>query len=123
MGNNKDIAVEFLQLAASGRARQAFERHAARGFRHHNPHFSGEAEPLMLAMDENAREHPDKALEVKRVLADGDLVAVHSHVRHDREEPGFALVHIFRFEGGKIAELWDLAQEIPADSPNRNGMF
>jgi hypothetical protein len=29
----------------------------------------------------------------------------------------------FRFENDRIAELWDIAQEVPAESMNSNGMF
>jgi hypothetical protein len=29
----------------------------------------------------------------------------------------------FRFEGDRIAELWDVGQVAPADSPNEYGMF
>jgi hypothetical protein len=28
-----------------------------------------------------------------------------------------------RFENGRIAELWDVGQEIPQDLPNEFGMF
>jgi predicted SnoaL-like aldol condensation-catalyzing enzyme len=38
-------------------------------------------------------------------------------------DPGAALVHIFRFHGGEILELWDIAQAVPKDCPNENGMF
>jgi predicted SnoaL-like aldol condensation-catalyzing enzyme len=34
-----------------------------------------------------------------------------------------AVVHILRFEGGKIVEMWDVGQEIPKDSPNALGVF
>jgi predicted SnoaL-like aldol condensation-catalyzing enzyme len=34
-----------------------------------------------------------------------------------------AVVHIVRFDGEKIAEMWDVGQAVPADSPNENGMF
>jgi predicted SnoaL-like aldol condensation-catalyzing enzyme len=34
-----------------------------------------------------------------------------------------ALVHIFRFEGNLIAELWDIGQAAPENSPNEYGMF
>jgi predicted SnoaL-like aldol condensation-catalyzing enzyme len=74
-------------------------------------------------MAQNAAQVPDKQLTVHRTLRDGDQVAVHSHVRHTPDEPGYALVHIFRFEGDRIAELWDLAQAMPVDSVNDNGMF
>ena len=34
-------AIEFLTLVAAGRVREAFERHVATDFRHHNPFFRG----------------------------------------------------------------------------------
>jgi predicted SnoaL-like aldol condensation-catalyzing enzyme len=119
----KDAAVAFLREAAAGRARDAFARYATRGVRHHNVYFPADAEALAAGMEQNAAENPQKSLEVKHVLADGDLVAVHSWVRMKPSDPGYALTHIFRFEGDRFAELWDMAQEIPADSPNGNGAF
>ena len=100
-----------------------YERYVAPGFRHHNAYFPGDAESLMKGMEENARQNPDKVFEVKRVLREGDEVAVHGHVRHRPGERGFALIHIFRFEGGKIVEMWDVGQEVPENSPNQYGMF
>ena len=123
MKAQKDVAVEFLDMVCSGQVREAYERHVAPGFRHHNPYFRGDAAALMQGMAENAASNPDKALAVKIVLEEGDRVAVYSHVRHKPDETGFALVHIFRFEGGRIAELWDVAQQVPQDSVNENGMF
>ena len=121
--SHRDIATDFLKLAASGRAREAFERYVAADFRHHNAWFPGDGPSLMKAMDENAAQHPDKELTIHRVVESGDQVATFSHVRHTRTEPGAAVVHFFRFEGDRIAELWDVGQEVPADSPNTNGMF
>jgi hypothetical protein len=40
-----------------------------------------------------------------------------------RSESGVAVVHIFRFNGDRVVELWDVGQTIPADSPNRDGAF
>jgi predicted SnoaL-like aldol condensation-catalyzing enzyme len=74
-------------------------------------------------MEENARQNPSKTIEVKRVLADGDFVAVHSHVRLDPNSQGAAVVHLFRFENGCIVELWDVGQSIPEDSTNQYGVF
>ncbi len=54
MGSHKTAAVDFLQLAATGKARQAFATHMAPGFRHHNPWFKGDADSLAAGMDENA---------------------------------------------------------------------
>jgi len=32
-------------------------------------------------------------------------------------------VRPFRFEGGKVVELWDIGQLLPNDSPNADGAF
>jgi predicted SnoaL-like aldol condensation-catalyzing enzyme len=121
--NNTDIAISFLEIAAGGKAGEAFSKFVGASFRHHNPFFEGTAKSLLAGMEENARKNPNKVFEVKRVVAEGDLVVTHSHVRQKPEDLGVAVVHIFRFENGKIVELWDLGQPVPAESINKNGMF
>lgn len=121
--SQKDVANEFLMLAAAGRAKEAFDRYVGEGFRHHNGYFPGDAHSLMTAMDDNAKQFPGKTLEVKIAVEEGDKVATFSKVVHSPGEKGAAVVHIFRFAGGKIAELWDVGQAVPDDSPNEYGMF
>jgi predicted SnoaL-like aldol condensation-catalyzing enzyme len=119
----KDAATDFVRLAASGKVREAYNRHVGPDFRHHNPYFRGDAESLAAGMEENARKMPNKVCEIQRALEDGDLVAVHSHVRMQPQDRGIAVVHLFRFERGRIAELWDIGQPVPEESQNANGMF
>ena len=91
-------------------------------FVHHNAWFAGDRESLLLAMEQSAAAEPNKSFEVKQVIDGGDRVAVLS--RLEREDGGeYAVVHIVRFEDGRIVELWDIVQEVQADSPNLNGMF
>lgn len=119
----KEKAVSFLQLAASGKVREAYGKYIGPGFRHHNPYFPGDADSLMLAMEESAAKNPHKIFEVKHALEEGDLVSVHSHVKQNQEDLGGAVVHIFHFQNGRIVEFWDVGQPIPENSPNENGMF
>lgn len=119
----KDAAIDFLTLVARGKVAEAYERHVAPGFRHHNPNFSGDAASLMKAMQANAEKNPEKVLEIQRALQDADLVAVFSRVRQNATDIGGAVVHIFRFDGDRIAELWDIGQPVPEHSINENGMF
>ena len=119
--SRKEIAQSFLREAASGSVRAAFQKHVAPDFRHHNAYFPGNAESLMRGMEENVAKFPNKSFEVKRALEDGDFVAVHSHVKMGNAS--IAVVHIFRFEGDRIAELWDVGQPVPENSPNQNGVF
>ena len=118
----KSAAIEFLQSAAAGKVDEAYQL-VAPNFCHHNPYFQADAESLKAAMRENARLHPDKIFEVQRALVDGDLVAVHSRVNMPSTAMTIAVVHLFRFEAGKIAELWDVGQAQPEPMANQLGMF
>lgn len=120
---NKDIAELFLKMASSGKVNEAYSKFIGTGFRHHNPFFAGTAEALQAAMEENARKNPNKVFDVKRVISEGDHVVIHSHVKQKPDDLGIAVVHIFRFEMGKIMELWDLGQPIPSETQNQYGMF
>ena len=121
--DKRQTAITFLKLAASGKVSEAFQKYLSRNFRHHNPYFAGDAESLKKGMVEAQEKFPNTTLEVQHALEEGDLVAVHSRVRHSSDTPEIAVVHLFRFEGDRIAEMWDVGIEAPKDSPNQNGMF
>ena len=122
--SNKAAAIAFLELASSGKVNEAYsQQYVGTNFKHHNSFFEGSAESLKAGMEENAQQNPDKVLEVKRAIAEGDFVVVHSHVRQNPGDAGAAVVHIFRFANGRIVELWDLGQPVQANSPNQYGMF
>ncbi len=121
--NKKDIAVSFLRLATSGKVRQAYRKYVHPQFSHHNPYFKGDRESLLIGMEESGVAFPNKVFKAVRTLEDGDFVAVHGKVRLKPDMPEIALMHIFRFNGDLIIEEWEAAQEVPAESPNENGMF
>lgn len=119
----KEIAVQFLELAASGQVDEAYEKYVHPDFYHHNVYFKGDRETLRLAMKDAHVQSPNKSYEAKRVLEDGDLIAVHGRVVLASDDKELNVVHIFRFEGDKIVEEWETGAEVPADSPNENGIF
>ena len=123
MASKADIATEFLSLCASGKVREAYDRHVAENFRHHNAYFPGDRDALLTAMEQSAQSEPNKSFTVRQTIESADRVAVMSHLRRAQVDLEYAVVHILRFEQGRIAEMWDVAQEIPADSPNALGMF
>lgn len=118
----KTTALQFLQNSAHGKIEEAYSL-VAPNFRHHNPYFAADADALKEGMRENALHNPDKIFEVQRVLHEADLVAVHSRVVMPTRQVQIAVVHIFRFENGKIAELWDIGQVQPEPMLNQIGMF
>ena len=120
---NSQIATEFLTMAASGRVRDAYERHVSDAFTHHNAYFPGDRESLLVAMEQSAASEPNKSFTVKQVIEAGDRVVVFSHLQRASSSEQYAVVHILRFVDSRIVEMWDVAQEIPAHSPNALGMF
>ncbi|HMV29014.1 MAG TPA: nuclear transport factor 2 family protein [Anaerolineales bacterium] len=120
---NTMTAVTFLKLASSGKVSEAYAKYIGLGFTHHNPFFEGSAEALQAGMEENAKQSPNKVFTILRTISEGDFVVTHSHVQQSPEQRGAVVVHIFRFENGKIVELWDVGQPIPETSANQNGMF
>lgn len=67
-------------------------------------------------------ENPDFNVQIRRVIAEGDLVVCHSLQTIRPEVPDRALVDIFRIENDKIVEHWDVIEDIPPTSANSNGM-
>lgn len=121
--SQKQIAVRFLELAAAGEVDEAYSN-TAPNFKHHNPYYASDATSLKEGMRESAAETPNKVFEVQHVIEDGDLVAVHSKIEMQMNGlTTLAVVHICRFENGKIAEFWDIGQIQPDPLVNENGMF
>ena len=121
---HKEAAKSFLTMAGLGRVQEAYDRYVAPSFIHHNQYFKGDRQSLLTAMEEASKTQPNRSIQINRVYEDGDTVITHSLVtRQDPTAPKIAVVHIFRFEHDRIAELWDLGQPISKDSPNENGMF
>lgn len=119
----KEIAQQFLTLCAKGESRLAFELYAAKEMKHHNPWFKGDADTLMIAMEEEGIRNPTKIFDIQRSIAEDELVAVHSHLRENPADIGMAVVHILRFEENQIVEFWDIAQAVPKEWVNENSMF
>lgn len=120
---NKESAAEFLIMCAAGSVREAYEKHVDARFKHHNAYFKSDRTSLMDAMQKSADEEPNKAFRVMQTFVSDDTIAVFSHLQRTHGNTSYAVVHILKFEDGKIIEMWDVGQEVPEDSPNELGMF
>ena len=93
------------------------------GYIQHNPNAATGSQGLKEMLDRAKIRYPHCEHRVKRLLADGDLVAAHVHVIFQPGDEGFAVVDIFRIANGKIAEHWDVMQPITPSTKNDNGRF
>ncbi|MDH4874447.1 nuclear transport factor 2 family protein [Pseudomonas sp. BN515] len=114
------LVLDFVQLAfCEKQPRAAFERFVAPDYVQHNPHVPTDGAAASLSFLEGFQaQFPALSYEVKRAASSDDLAFVHAHVRTNADDPGAALVDIFRIENGRIAEHWDVLQSIDPQSPN-----
>jgi predicted SnoaL-like aldol condensation-catalyzing enzyme len=96
----------------------------------HNPFVVGGMGTLtdaMIAASKNiTAQSSQPEFVIKHLLADGDLVAVHTQLLNHKLNPGeggLRQVHLFRFEADKIVEYWDITQQILPSMPNASGAF
>ena len=123
MPTRKELALAFLHHIIAGRIQEAYADHVAADFVHHNPYFPSDAASLLKGMADSQENFPNKLFDIQHALEDRDLVAVHSRLRFNEHDRGMAVVHLFRFDGQRIAEFWDVGQAEPEDMANELGMF
>jgi predicted SnoaL-like aldol condensation-catalyzing enzyme len=120
---NKNIVVDYYQTAFDGNPEKAVADHFGDRYIQHNPDAADGPEAFIGYVNWLRSEHPELTLEIKRVIAEGDIVATHSHLTLEPGQPGRALADFFRLENGKVVEHWDVIQEVPDTSANSHGMF
>ena len=122
--SNKEVAVAFFQMMFQERdAEEAVRRFVGPNYTQHNPYMRDGVGPMLDFFPRYFEQHPQAIVEIKRVIAEGDLVMIHNLWRDSPEDRGQAVIDIFRVENGKIVEHWDVSQEIPENPANKNGMF
>lgn len=121
---NKKIAVDFFNvLLVEKKPREAFERYAGKKYIQHNPVADDGWDGAINFLSDWFAKNPRAIIQIKKVIAEGDLVAIHHHMRTSPEVRGTAAVDIFRIENGKVVEHWDVVQPIPEKSANPHPMF
>ncbi|AON53730.1 nuclear transport factor 2 family protein [Herbaspirillum seropedicae] len=86
----------------------------------HNPMVPTGLEAVRAAFKQGIQ---SVSTEIKRIIAEGDLVVVHHHFKFNPNHLGAAVIDIFRIENGKIAEHWDVMTPVPEKPNNNNSMF
>jgi len=121
---NKRIVHEWHDLAINQRKpEEAVAKYLGPNYRQHNPGAADGPEPFIAAVKGFTQTFPELCMEPKRIVAEGDIVILHSHLILKPGDRGRAVVDIFRLENGKIVEHWDVVQEVPEKSANNNTMF
>ncbi len=120
----KRIVLDFFDLAFVQReAAKAAERYLGMEYKQHNPLAPDGPEAFVSFIGVFLAQAPQISFELKRVIAEDDLVVLHYHLKMSPDDLGQAVVDIFRVEDERIVEHWDVLQAVPTESANTNRMF
>ena len=121
---NKQNAIAFYDLMFNQcQPEAAITQYAGDVYIQHNPHVGDGKEAFISYFNRMASEYPGKKVEVKRAIAEDDLVVLHCFQTWPGDSD-YAGIDIFRFDDeGKIVEHWDVLQVVPDESANENTMF
>jgi predicted SnoaL-like aldol condensation-catalyzing enzyme len=112
---NKQTVARLFEAFRAGDV-DAFDELIVDDYVQHNPQAGNGLE----AVKEFFRPVGPVGVDVHRVIAEGDLVAVHAHYKNWN----MAAVDIFRLnDDGKVIEHWDVLQEVPETTASGNDMF
>lgn len=120
---NKKVVLDFYEKAINQKNFEAAAVHFGPRYTQHNPNAADGPEGLRAFLGFLREKFPASRSEVKRVFTDGDYVILHVHAVREPGTRGSAIVDIFKLEGGKIVEHWDVVQPVPEKALNANGMF
>jgi predicted SnoaL-like aldol condensation-catalyzing enzyme len=120
---NKQNAIAFYRTAYLGDPAKAVEMYVGAEYIQHNPLVGDGKQAFIDYFTEMAKQYQSKEIEFVRTVAQGDLVALHTHQTWpDSEE--YITMDFFRFDtDGKIIEHWDAIQEVPYETKNGNPMY
>ena len=118
---NKRIVTEFYREFYVNQKLNVASKYLSENIKQHRPNIADGSKAAIDEYVEYVKDHKDHKEDIKRVIAEGDLVAVHCAAIDGPET--VAVVDIYRVENGKIVEHWDVCQPVPAKSANKNTMF
>lgn len=111
---NREVIHDFVTILYEGREpRAAFEKYVDEGYIQHNPVIADGRENALRWL-EPVFAKADAEIQVRRVTVDGEFATVQIVGRMGSDDPGSAIINIFRLDDGMIVEHWDVTQALPA---------
>lgn len=123
LSDNKANAIAFYKTAYLGSPKEAIAKYVGEEYIQHNPAVANGTAGFIEYFERMKNEYPQKSIEFVRCIAEGNLVALHTHqIWPENDE--YVTMDFFRFDdNGKICEHWDAIQQIPKSSENNNKMY
>ena len=118
---NKDLVVNFYQKALINQeVESAAMQYLSEDYIQHNPYVATGRQGFIDSLT-GWLSSVDVSFEIVRVISENDYVVL--HVRQTNNSKIASLIDILRIENGKIAEHWDVIQDVPQQMAQDSGMF
>ncbi len=121
--DKKAFLNRFYEEVFNGHDAQAAVKYLREDYIQHNPGVGQGRQAFIDAFAGKFQQVPGFKLNVKRIILDGDMAAVHIHAVGLPGENESVVVDIYRFEDGLLAEHWDCLMPIPKDKIGSNIYF
>ncbi|HTG01558.1 MAG TPA: nuclear transport factor 2 family protein [Nitrospirota bacterium] len=127
IAEQKDEVVRFVIMfydqVVNKKDFEAASKYLAPRYIQHNQRAADGAEGLKNFIAQLREKYPQAHSKIKRAFRDGNYVILQVHAVREPGSAGMAVVDIFRLEHGKIAEHWDVHEDILKEPANNNGVF
>ncbi len=121
---NKASAIAFYEMVFNEyKTQEAFDLYVGPTYIQHSPDVPDGREAAIETLGKTEEMFPGVVVHIKRAIAEDDMVVLHSQIAGGENNLNLAVMDIFRFESGKIAEHWAVLQNVPTEVLNDNGMF
>jgi len=122
---NKATVVAYYTTAFNDqKPEEAVAKYGGPEYIQHNPQAADGFQAFIDFVNGFTAQYPQLHVDIKRVIAECDLVVTHSHLTLSPTDRGSAVADIFRLDrDGKVVEHWDVIQAVPETSANDNTMF
>ena len=124
-GSSRFIVTSFYRQALVERnVRAGFEAFVSPDFVEHKPAVPrGDRESTIRLLEGLIAHYPQARWEIVRVVAEGDLVAVHARSTLVPGDEPYAVADFFRVSGCRIVEHWDVVAPPERNAPNPHSRF
>ena len=119
---NREVVVNFYRDVLIDGNVEKLSGYLGSSYHQHNPGIAdGEAGLMAFLSHLREQDIPFALNKTHRSIAEGNFVLLQSEGQIGDKPHVF--YDLFRVEGGKIVEHWDVVQEIPSEMARNNGMF
>jgi predicted SnoaL-like aldol condensation-catalyzing enzyme len=118
---NKKLVANLYQEVFGDKNIDAVDKYIGDNYIQHNPAVADGKEALKAALKVWFKDAPKEKIDIQHIGADGNFVYIHTKSRQGNKT--ISVMDIFRIDGSKIVEHWDVMQEVPAKAANDHPMF